>query len=272
MIIIGERGLAPSLGTPGVFIPQSSGAANPGTLTTGLIFYHKMDETSGDRQDSGPNNLNLSEVNGGVDPVSYGAGKINNAVLIGQNGRDEGSFLLSGYDPLFSVEGGSFSVSIWIKNTSTIGITYLYLGDEIVDPYWVPLRLWSNGSKYILDCLGETQREPPEQNLVRLTSTASNIVANQWDHVICGYDATNSVYFLQVNGGTYQTRSNSADTPPDATIPKDNPNGAFYVGRGATGDPVTAYMDEFGFWTKTLSAAERAYLYSSGTPPAYPFA
>ncbi|MBX4192571.1 LamG domain-containing protein [Candidatus Parcubacteria bacterium] len=275
--------------TPGssgtVFSTSTAGAARmwvaqllaliPSTpLQSGLVSYWKLDESSGNADDSFSSN-DLTNNNS----ISYTAAQIN-------NGAD-----LNGSSQYFSIADGSqsgldfsseMSAAFWIKLDSEptqdggwaglIGKDSNADTDERGYDFYYIKAAGSSGDGanvlrfYAFDHSGSHQRRSVIQTLA--TST--------WYHIAVTWDGTqsqNSRIKIYVNG-TENTNEGS-ETAGDITTINDS-TGPFMIGAepfvlGTNRYKVDGVFDEVGIWDRALTAQEVSDLYNSGSGLSYPF-
>lgn len=220
---------------------------NDATLSTSLVSYWKLDETSGNRADSHGSNT-LSDNN----TVLYGTGKINNA---GDFERATTEYLSKTSAIGVPTTTGSRSISAWINlESDTPADAYnaiLDYGAEGVNQEYGLILTQISGVKGIgMDKYGA---------LLTVNWTPS---LSTWYHVISTYDGTNikiyinGVYLGSVAGGTI----NTTNTNP------------LLIGARSTTPPTQHFdglIDETALYSKALTVAEVRALYGYGTPPEY---
>ncbi len=224
---------------------------NAGTLTTSLISYWKLDETSGTRIDSKGSN-NMTVTNG----VSYAGGKMGNAGVFteaaGAEDRASQTYLQVADNASISAGDTNFTFGGWV-----------YMGAKSHDMSIVAKGDSGAANEFNLKYNSSSDRfEFWVHNGSALTSIlASNFGApsiNTWYYVVAWHDATNNQLGIQINNGTANTSSYSNGVQDNTSrfligTWQDTPNQE-WVGR----------IDELGFWRKILSTQEKTDLYNSG--------
>lgn len=206
-------------------------------LATGLLNYWKLDESSGTRYDSVGTNDQL-EKNG---TVSSAAGKISNCA---KNGVSDSTYLLMDA----SSSGGSdatFSVCCWFKLTAIPGVG---------DTCFLITDSQSSFSYYLYAVNGGKLRfgGTSGSNYAEVTG----ISAGTWYFAVAVYDSADSLWKLSLDGAAFVTASASASFTKTS----------YRVGLlNTTTDPVEHFIDEVGYWNVTLTAAQAAALYNSGS-------
>lgn len=211
-------------------------------LTTGLIAYYKLDESSGNAVDSfGGNTMTNTS-------VTYTTGKINNGATMGGVASARLASAAAGFDDLTeSTYAG------WIKITTNQANNFLFTKND----KWTRLNV------------GGTL----EGNWGTTTVSASAITNNAlstgtWYHIVYTYsNSGDRKIHIYINGteATYGT-----DTAATGTLNSDAASD-FYLGN-YTGNatPFAGMLDEAGVWNRVLSQLEITSLYASGYGYAYP--
>jgi hypothetical protein len=86
-----------------------------------------------------------------------------------------------------------------------------------------------------------------------------------WHFVVCWHDATANTLNIQVNNGT----ANSSATGGSLQAAS---NAAFHIGSRATPGGQAyfdGFIDQVGYWKRTLTSDERTWLYNSGSGRSY---
>ena len=215
-----------------------------GTLTTGLVSYYKLEDTT---DAFGTNNL----TNNGS--ATFGAGKVSNAVT-----TTASAYLNS--STLFLTSNSTFSYAFWVNLTSATlqgcfisnGTSDSLAGTGVavgVGPSGTSATFISGtGNQLIVLCSG-----------VAWQPTGSNI-GTGWHFIVITRDGTTMKAYID----NVQTGTLTASTATPST-----PSGSAWMGRGANGAnnnfTFAGSIDEAGFWTKVLSTQERTDLYNSGS-------
>lgn len=234
---------------------NSSSYGTVSSLITDLVSYWTLSEPSGTRFDSvGTNNLNKIST---TDPGTA-AGKLGTGVqyvtsdgtftAINTNAslNPTGSFTYAGWVNFNTTAGGAALISKYIDHSSNVGFFLLLTS---------PNLLWG-----LVDSSGTAMK-----NLV----STPTVTTNTWYYVVAYYDAGTGTQGLIINNGTPDTLSN----PSIDFITQDD----FSMGAidGSNGPPssnnLDGIMDDWGYWSRTLTPTELTTLYNSGTGTAYPF-
>lgn len=222
-------------------------------LTTNLVGYYKLDESSGNPADSSGNSRTLTNNNS----VSFVAAKIN-------NGADFGSANTSKYfsrADSFGNTGGALSISTWIKLSTAIGgatrYDIVFLQNNTTD---ISYGIWyePNGGTPLVRFL-RTRINVIDQSV----ATAQTLTVGTWYHLVLTYDGTTVTGYINgISIGTIAASGNGSGTNLDN----------FAIGAAiGSGNYVKGVMDEVGVWTRALSSTEVSQLYNSGSGFSYPF-
>ena len=96
------------------------------------------------------------------------------------------------------------------------------------------------------------------------SDTLGNPSNGQWYHIIAWHDATANTINIQVNNGTADSTAHTT-----GVLDSDSP---FQLGARATATPAEFWDGRIGVsrvWKRTLTAAEKTYLYNAGVGRAY---
>jgi hypothetical protein len=222
------------------------GADSP--LLASLIAYWKMDEASGQRNDS-YGTYNLAD-NGGV---SQAAGKINNAA----------SFVATQYlsiadQSALRANVGSWTMDGWIYIPTPSTTQEILTKSNNTSGFNVEYRLFC-ASSALTWRVYNTGGSAASVNI-------GSISANTWAYFCVWYDPTDQKAYGQINN----------NTPVASTALSGTVNGvAQPLVFGVAGDlaslPFTGRLDEVGRWNRLLTGTERADRYNAGNGLAYPF-
>jgi hypothetical protein len=215
----------------------------PITLLTNIEAYWKLDEASGTRYDSTPNNHNLS--------------------LNGSDGSNDGKigscFVASGgYLTTPSLVANSeATMSVWFKSTDFIGAT----------SQGFPIVVDMNGGFLLAanpdGTIGLYNWSDTQSGQAVVTSDLYN--DGNWHHVVGTRDG--SILRLYVDSILIGTASYSGYATPWNDQPISV--GAYSDGNfAATGN---CHIDEFGIWTRALSQEQVSSLYANGSGLTYSF-
>lgn len=228
-------------------------------LADGVVGYWKLDEASGTRADSSPNGNDLTDNN----TVASAAGKISNA----------GDFERSNSEWLSRTDAAQvglnladdFSIAGWLNFESTPGTGAMYT--------FISKDDYASSRAYYFGLFNDAGT--PKLRLLLYTSGSNFPTVNwspataTWYHVaVTRNKATGNVKFY-VNG------AQQGATQSSITTSLNNSNVPFRVGAvGDTGSAANFFdglMDEWGVWSRELSADEVAELYDGGSGATYPF-
>jgi len=228
------------------------------SLSTNLISYWKLDESSGNASDS-VGSESLTNTN----TVSYDAGKINNGADFGSTNSNK--WLNSSVEP--GAGTGAITMSGWINVTTapasgSLGTAFSHAnnngGSAIGDAldYWNvsgTLKLRYNRPQYGL-----------QDNLLDYTVTLST---GTWYFVVITYDGSNQRLYVNgvlQAGPQAQSGVGTASNTSGVGLGQDRQDGANHWFSG--------HVDEVGLWTRALSQAEITQLYNAGVGCQYSFA
>lgn len=218
-------------------------------LTTNLISYWKLDESSGNAADSVGSNT------GTVTNITYGAGKINNGATL-YTGSTFSKIALGNAPFDFT---GDFSFSFWYYWPST-GFNdggYLFGRTSDVSPF-VPYLLYpSTGNSGYVFQMNNTSASPT--NCVNSSGNSTNT----WHHIVGTVSGT--TMSLYVDGGSASTATFSG-TRPSMSIQT-------VIGCRGTDNiaPASGKTDEVGIWSRAITALEVNQIFNGGAGLQYPF-
>lgn len=229
--------------------PIPGGVAAPSPLLNNLISYWKMDEniSSGSRSDS-------------VDGHPWGdnGNHVTNAVgIIGLAAASGASTMfLTNADHADFSGGVSFSIQTWVKFTSVVNnAPIIAKWGASPDIEWVFLPLSGSLQWIVRDLV----------NVANVSVTATTPSTGAWHHLCVGFDSTNQVIWLQVDGAARATTA-YLTAVRDTTI-------VMMLGQYSnfSGNNFSGAIDEVGYWKRVLTSAEVVQLYNSGAGLAHPF-
>jgi len=229
---------------PGASISFTS---NTSWISNGLVGYWKLDESSGNASDSSGNSTTLTDTN----TVSFVGGKFGNA---GDFESTASEYQYAADNSALSITG-SLTLAAWIKPESVTSGSYNIIAkwDGTNESY----RLFQNGDeiRLELDSAGNYQE-----------TTASNLTASTWYHVVGVYDSTSQTAKIYING--VEASSSTTGTIP-SSIGDDS--GRFHIGAEDSTTTATNFydgiIDEARVYNRALSPAEVARLYSWAPGP-----
>ncbi len=213
-----------------------------GTLTTNLVAYYKLEDTT-DYWAS----YNLTNNNS----VAFNPGKINNGIDGGSSNTTK--YLSVGSN--MGVDGGVISIAGWIKvnttpnfnvnhyyasqssNGNKVGYSFLYRNDGGV----YKVRFFRDRTGILTDVLDVTQ----------------TLTIGTWYHLVLTYDGVNVEGWI--NGVSKGTAASTGNGNYAGAV-----NGFYILNYTLGGEIGSGMVDELGVWTKKLSNTEISDLYNSG--------
>lgn len=228
-------------------LPHAAHAA----LTTNIVSYWKLDESSGNAADSAGSNTLTN-----VGTMTYGPGIINNGAQPNSTGPKYLSISDASQSGL-DFGTGNFSINLWVKlSTQT--------GEELIEKqflsgsggyYQISQGTGGNAGKAVM-----TAGNTSSGNTASVVS-ASSIIDGTWKMLtLVRTGNTVEAYVNAVSQGT-----NSAGGSIDVSN-----DGSFFVGHGNNGT-ATGSIDELGVWSRALTGTEITQLYNSGVGCQYNF-
>lgn len=219
-------------------------------LTTNLVAYWKLDESSGSRSDSGPSGYTLT----GVGTVGSASGKINNGANF--TGSTQG---LQRANPTNLHFTSDFSISFWINLNTQVGTNaYYILGgtDDVTRTYYFGYRD-NAGTKELGLFISDGTNSS-----VWVTQTLNTAT---WYHLVLVYSASAGSMQWYVNNValTLKTGLRTSINSSTQTYTLGNANGLAQA--------LIGVIDEYGAWSRTLNSTEVSQLYNSGNGLTYPF-
>jgi hypothetical protein len=233
-------------------VKVSEWATWSGNLSTNILSYYRLDETSG---------TNASDVLG----LNNGTANNNYIFNTSRTGRintgadfSKGNFLINGTT---SIPYSNFTVSAWVNASSFATTTRtIYSQREVGDTN--PLVQF----RFETDKLGVEARSNTGSGYLNSYGTVA-LTANRLYHAVLVYNGTN--FRVYVNGSLYHTTAvytggSWADVDTSATW-----IGAGYGGGSGGENWMTGMIDEIGVWGRALSPTEITLLYNSGNGCSY---
>ncbi len=218
-------------------------------LTTNLVSYYKLDESSGNASDTvGANNLTNNGTTG------YASALINNGIDLGTTNSSK--WLSSSTEYGISATG-AITISLWLKMRTEISSSeQCFLARSVINASGSSIQMsyeYNSGTRRV-----RFLRYGSTNSLQYYTITMGT--AN-WHHFVVTFDGSTILGY--VDGVQRTTEANSGTQSIGGTA----------MSVGATGGTLhtSAYMDEIGVWSRALSGAEVTSLYNSGAGLAYPF-
>lgn len=221
-------------------------------ITDNLISFWELEEASGTRVDA-HGTYDLTDNN----TVLQGSGKVGNCADFELDNSES----LSVADNA-DLSGGDldFTFCAWV-NAESLGafatIAAKHNGLTTVGSEW---GLFFNNSG-----AGSFRLSLYQGVATTLSVTASTLgipVTATWYFLVCGYDATNDLGFIQGNNGAADTGAFAGGINDTAT--------AFRLGAVDTATLCwDGLIDQAGYWKRVLTADERTFLYNAGAGRAY---
>jgi hypothetical protein len=229
------------------------------SLTTNLISYWKMDESSGNAADSSGNGYTLTNNN----TVSFAAAKINNGADFGASNTNKSLTTANN----LGIDGGAMSISCWIKPTA--------LPSSSSDPFATSTFNFAGQSssassvQYNLSLANVSGDQRVYFSRWRDSAAITgawgsvSVSTSAFTHVVGTYDGTTlTVYVNAVAQANTVTQSGTGSGGSTQTSLGDRKGSvAYYPG----------LVDEVGYWSRALSSTEVTQLYNGGAGIQYPF-
>lgn len=216
------------------------------SLTTDLIAYYKLDESSGNALDV----LGLHDLTDN-NSVGTGTGKI---LTARDFEADSSQYFSRAATSFFSPGNTDFTFACWIKPESLVNFPTIIAGQEASSGQY-SLFFDTNSNQIWWSVVRPGGAQPQCKN-------TATINTGSWYHLVCWHDSVNDVIGLTVNNGT----------PVLVAIPDglQIATGPFQIG-AASGQSIfwDGLIDEFGYWSRVLTDAERTLLYNSGNGLSY---
>ena len=215
-----------------------------GTLTTNLVSYYKLEDVN-DFWAS----YNLTNNNS----VAFNTGKVNNAADFGASNTNKSLTIADN----LGIDGGNCSLSAWVNvTTAPTSGNYMVLVSQYSDTSSkVAYQIAYFNDAGTLKLLFGRERVAVAADRIYYTTT---LTTGNWYHLAITYDGTNlRAYYngslvespIAASGNGAGTRSSLLSV------------GVAYT---AVNDFYSGLVDEFGVWSKALSATEITDLYNSG--------
>ena len=224
------------------------------SLSTNIVYYYKLDESSGNAADQVASNT-LTNTN----TVTYSTGKINN----GANFNGSSNYLKSGtaYVPGTS----DFSYAGWFK-TSTSGGSVIFSEANSGSRYFVQTYVDSTG--HINSEIGWVSAG---NQGVQTTSSSTSYTDGVWHHLVVVHSnpASKANITVYVDGSQILTTTHASLSYNISSL-----SIGLALGTNLFGGPTQYFngsLDEVGVWSRALSSAEVTSLYNGGSGVSYPF-
>lgn len=235
------------------------------SLLNSLVAYWKLDEESGQRNDSvGTSHL------GDTNTVASTTGLLGNCARFAAASSED----LSVADNAAFTFTSALSASFWINQTD-LATDRAFLGKWTfqTDGEWVIQSGMAVASTSADITIFLATSAADNGTGCRMNFNDADMSSGSWYHVAMVYDGTLSGDANRLKvwvNGVAKTLSANAGAVPSSL--RDG-GATFYLGR--FGGTLTRYyngdMDEVGLWNRALTAAEVATLYNDGDGVTYPF-
>ncbi len=212
-------------------------------LTIGLKAFWELGEASGTRNDSHGSN-HLASVNA----VGQAVGKVGDAASFTSASSQE----LTIADNADLGYSGDFSFAAWFYNGASQPMASKGSGAFAQNE-------WSLGLAFVS---GQSLRGTVYQSggVSTAATVPTMLSSNTWYLAILTYTASTRAITVSLNAGTRATATLGGDP-----VRKSHP---FQLGRFNTGF-MSGRLDQVGFWKRTLTTDEEAWLYNSGNGRSY---
>lgn len=219
-------------------------------LVDNLVAYYKLDESSGNAADATGNGFTLTNTN----TVGFAAGALNNCADYGTANTNKYLRLSNN----LGITGGAITISTWVKMRTEIasGVQNIVLqGDAGTDVNYSISYEYNAGTRRLAF---NRQKQAVSNNFRYATATLGT---SNWHHIVLRYTGSILSGWLdgtKVGADLTTTGNGAAAAVSDIILGSD---------QGQTGtNYLSAYQDETGIWSRSLSDAEIGELYNSGTP------
>ncbi|NTW32251.1 MAG: LamG domain-containing protein, partial [Bacteroidetes bacterium] len=241
------------------------------SLTTGLVGYWKLDESSGDAADCSGNNRTMT--NEGSTP--FASCLINNG---GDLGTTAGSKYFGKTSETFGVTSltNARSISMWVK-LRTEAPTAAYPTGCYGINVWTTKINGGNAMSYGLDYGdGQIWGHTAGTKWLRAYQYGYNeyyaeyqiaLGTTNWHHLVWTYAGNGTSNLKLYIDGSLVSQANPSDGGSGWGVYPTSNRG--FIGMDNTNTP--GYFDEVGFWSRALTAAEVTSLYNSGAGWQHPF-
>ena len=239
-------------------------------LTDSLISFWELEEASGTRVDAvtaSANDLTANNTPGSA------AGKVGTALSCTRDVPYNSAtveFLSRADNASLSVGDIDFTICCWVNHTN---VTAQGDADLLGEAYVGKWNNTSNQRAYLLT-LNITDHAPNNRFTFNVSNDGTAVTvldhstgpsASTWYFVVAWHDATANTINLQINDGTAENTAHTTGVF-DNTAP-------FRIGclevAGINYYPMAGLIDQVGFWKRTLTAAERTWLYNTGSGRTY---
>lgn len=231
-------------------VVRPAGAAPFGghaTLTTSLVSYWPMNETSGTRVDvHGTNDLTDNNT------VASAAGIISTAASFTAADLDYLS-VADNVNTVWGEDGNGASAAFWVFPTGNPTAYGMLFGRDAGTSQFACYTDFNVIPTAWIECVAGTNK---------YTSFLTGFLVNNWYHLVIWFDPADKKMRCSINDTTVATTAAAANAALDTTT------SAVTFSKRTTG-AYQGRTDEAGVWGKVLSSTERTALYNSGAGLAY---
>jgi hypothetical protein len=220
-------------------------------LSDNLVSYWSLDEASGNALDAHGSN-NLTEIN----TVGTATGRVGNAR--GTFSSSSGRFVASS-SSVVQIGDADATLAGWVRVNSDAS-PYGVLGKYVTSGNQRSFRILAGSNGFRFTFTFQVSSDGTSSTLTGLdwSGTASTGV---WYFIVCRHDAAANQISLSVNGGTPATASHSGGLFASSSV--------FELGRNGSSGNLNGLLDEWGYWSRLLTADEITELYNSGSGMSY---
>lgn len=220
-------------------------------LTDNIIFYAKLNETSGTPMDS------VASLTGATfGSVTQGsAGKIGTSYSFNSGTTDYVEFGSAGNLTSIQTSG---SVSCWIYPTRVTGTEQIFISKQRwyddINGFNIQINTTGTISAYLAN--GSTEKG--------YTLSNSVVAVNNWYHIVFTWNGATTTGYVNNVKRTGNPVSQVVSPIMNAyklTVGRDNSPNYYFQGK----------IDEIGIWDREITAAEVSSLYNSSSGFTYPF-
>ena len=219
-------------------------------ITDNLIAYWRLEEASGQRNDS-HGSLHLTDTN----TVSSASGKVGTCASFAQVNSE--ALVRPGDDAELSLSADqAFTIQAWVSLASLATMVVLSKDEESEPNSEYQLQYDDSVNRFVFFVWDASAA----LNIVQSFGQATSV--DTWYHVICGHDPANDVLFLSVNNVSLHTDPHTGGTRDTGAT--------FRLGATqAAGFRWNGLMDEVAFWKRVLTTDEITWLYNAGNGRSY---
>ncbi len=210
----------------------------------GLVAYYKLDGSVADETGRHPGTL--------FGTTNFVAGRAGQALNFSLNAQSQPTYMDLASPGLLDF-GKDFSVSLWLKTTSTSQRVFLSKAATNIWSY-PGKQFMTSGQQLLADCYGVGSQSG------NFTTNGVNISDGQWHHVVLTYTASISPYWTWYADG-YRRDSYGRDF----TVAADDPSHRLRLGWRENGSSVyfLGQMDEVQIYDRGLTPDDVAFLFQN---------